>query len=93
MSERIDLLTYLKTKLNNEHVTNLDSPTAQTIHRLVSTADSIQDEHFNQLAPELPHSPKLMLAVRALNGAIVAGMSSPANFYEYLTLLAIALRA
>jgi hypothetical protein len=91
MSERTDLLSYLKAKLNQELATS-ETP-SQTIHRVVSTADNISDEHFNQIAPELPHSPKLMLAVQALNAAIVAGMSSPANFYEYLTLLAIALRA
>jgi hypothetical protein len=34
-----------------------------------------------------------MLAVQALNNAIVAGMSSPANFYDYLGLLAASLQA
>jgi hypothetical protein len=91
MSERIDLLNFLKAKLNNELLTSpAPSP---VIHQLVSTADSIPDQYFNQLTPLLPHAPKLMLAVRALNNAIVAGMSSPANFCAYLGLLAASLQA
>jgi hypothetical protein len=93
MSERIDLLTYLKAKLNNELITNPDAPAVQSVHRLVSSAPDIADEHFNQLAPFVPSSPKLMLAVQALNDAVAAGISSPANFYEYLTLLTGALQA
>jgi hypothetical protein len=34
-----------------------------------------------------------MLALQALNNAIVGGMSSPANFYGYLGLLAASLQA
>jgi hypothetical protein len=68
MSEHIDLLTYLKSKLNTELANNSDSPAAQSIHRLVSDAESISDEHFNQLAPSPPHAPKLMLAAQALRG-------------------------
>jgi hypothetical protein len=59
---------------------------------LATTADGISDEHFNQIALFL-NSPKLLLAVQALNSAIVAGNSSPANFYDYLSLLAGALQA
>jgi len=91
MSERHALLTFLKSKLNHELLTSpIPSP---VIHQLVSTADNISDEHFNQLAPFLPHSSKLMLAVQALNNAIVGGMSSPANFYDYLGLLTASLQA
>jgi hypothetical protein len=91
MSDRIDILIFLKAKLNNELLTSRARSPA--IHQLVSTADNISDEHFNQLAPFLPHSPKLMLAVQALNNAIVGGMSSPATFYDYVGLLAASLQA
>jgi hypothetical protein len=72
---------YLKSKLNTELANNSDSPAAQSIHRLVSDAESISDEHFTQLVPSLPHAPKLMLAAQALNDAIAAGTASPASFY------------
>ena len=90
MSERTDFLIFLKAKLTNLLASPTPSP---VIHQLVSTADGISDEHFNQLAPFLPNSPKLMLAVQAINNAIAAGMSSPANFYDYLGLLAASLQA
>jgi hypothetical protein len=77
MSERIDFLTYLKAKLNNELITNPDAPAVQTVRRLVSSATDIADEHFNQLALFVRSSPKLMLAVQALNDAVAAGTSPP----------------
>lgn len=93
MSERIDLLTYLEAKLRHALVSNPKSPNGYVLHRIIYTTENISDEHFNQLAPFLPHWPKLMLAVNALNNGFVFGNSSPASFHEYVGALAASLQA
>jgi hypothetical protein len=96
MSTKTDCLAYLKSKLENEFtkliVSGSNLPATQTIHRLVSTADNIDDGFFAQIEPSYePLTPKFLSTVQTLNNAIVGGSSTPANFDGYVKSLATAL--
>jgi hypothetical protein len=70
MSERTDLLSHLKARLNTALANNLESPSSTVLHGLLTDMGNHPEEHL----PDLPHSPKLQLAVQALNDSIVPGL-------------------
>jgi hypothetical protein len=98
MSTKIDCLVYLKSKLENEFTKLVASgsnlPAAQTIHRLVNTADTIDDGLFAQIEPFYePLTSKFLSTVQTLNNAIVSGNPTPVNLDGYVKLLTAALLA
>jgi hypothetical protein len=97
LSSKIDFIVYVKGKLNLALTTLIaanDVPAAQNVQRFLGTPDHIHDGYFARIEKSFePITPNLMLAVQALNAAIAAGTSSPANFNQYALAIAVALQA
>src|SRR5260370_38580869 len=94
MSTKIDCVTYIKSTLTPAFTKptvgpSPNIPAAQSIQRLVLSAESISDGYFAKIEPFFePVSPKFMLMVKVLNEAIISGRSSSANLDEYMVWLA-----
>jgi hypothetical protein len=92
MSTKIDCTTYLKSTLTAasnklKSQTPPDNTTAGRLDQIVRTAENISDGYWARIAPLYePFAPKLQLAVRDLNDAIIAGQSVP-NFDTYVSAL------
>jgi hypothetical protein len=97
LSSKIDFIVYVKGKLNLALTTLIaanDVPAAQNVQRFLGTPDHIHDGYFARIEKSFePITPNLMLAVQALNAAIAAGTSPPANFNQYALAIAVALQA
>jgi hypothetical protein len=98
MSNKIDCIFSLKSQLNYRFTelvasgTNL--PAAQKLQSLIGTADNIDDGFYAEIKPFYePLTAAFLSSVQTLNDAIVAGSSTPADFNEYIKLLAAALLA
>lgn len=94
MSDKIDCLVYLKSKLQSELNKLSAGDAAQNIQCLLGTANNISDGFFAKIAPFYePITPKFMLTVQTLNESIVSGSSSLNHFDDYVASLAAALQA
>jgi len=72
--------------------TNLSA--AQTFHNLALTANNLDEGYWNQMRPFYdPLTPAFLLKTQALNDSIANGDATPANFHEYIKLLASLLAA
>ena len=92
MSNKIDCLTYLKSTLSSDSSKLLsaqppDTATAGRLDQIVRTAENISDGYWARIEPLYdPFAPKLQLAVRDLNKAIIAGQRVP-DFDTYVSAL------
>jgi hypothetical protein len=97
LSTKIDFTVFVKGKLNYALTTLIaanDIPSAQNVQRFLGAPDQIDDGYFAGIENSFqPITSKLMLAVEALNAAIAAGTSAPANFTQYALAIAVALQA
>jgi hypothetical protein len=94
---KLNFIVYVKGKLNHSLTTLIaanDAQGAQNVQRFLRTSDHIDDGYYSRFASDFdPITPKLMLAVQALNNSIVGGTSSPANFNEYALAVLAAVQA
>jgi hypothetical protein len=96
---KLDCLFTVQSLLNERFATLFASGTnlsaAQTLHTLVLTATSDSlDGFWAQIQPFYePLTPTFQSKVRTLNDSIVSGDVTPADFAEYVKLLAASLLA
>ena len=92
MSNKLDFITYLTSTLNAASTklksrTPPENATAGQLDTIVRTAENISDGYWTRIEPLYePFAPKLQLAVRNLNKAIITGQSVP-NFDAYIAAL------